>query len=521
MRIITVTVATFAVAALASAGTQSEQRTERSPEPLYRVTIVSRTAKAINYGYLSAPTRIDFAPTPLLTGARGEATVEPKRGATAISARFTHVPPPTRFGRQYLTYVVWAISPDGRAQNLGELTLDGSGKGKLDTSTGMQTFAMIVTAEPYYSVRQPSDVVVLENQIGSGTVGKVEAVNASYELLPRKEFTYDADAASSAQSGQMLPRDQYDAVVALYQAQNAIQIAEAQHAEKYAPERIAKARALYEQARGYPSNLSSETISIAREATQIAEDSRAIAAKRAADERNAEEKLRVSEARQRAEQNRAAAIRAQQELEADRAASMRPAPAPPPAAAAQDVAPPPPPPPGPAAQTNATQNSESTSPIEVNPHQFHRTDPQAKANRQRIMSALSGVFDVHDTPRGIVVTLSDPEVTSASLADRLRPLALAVQPYRDLHLEVEGHSDAPQPGATEREADSVRSALILDGAPGAKILARGLGNSRPRASNATAEGRAENRRVEIVVSGDAIGLLPLWDRTYTLQPESR
>src|SRR5205085_2126882 len=129
----------------------------------------SRTTKAINYGYLTAPTRIDFAPTPLLNGSRGDATVEPKRGATFIKARFTNVPPPARFGAQYLTYVVWAISPEGRAQNLGELTLNSSGNGKLETSTPMQTFAMIVTAEPYYSVSQPSDVVVLENQVGSGT----------------------------------------------------------------------------------------------------------------------------------------------------------------------------------------------------------------------------------------------------------------------------------------------------------------------------------------------------------------
>ena len=178
MRVITVTLVVFGLAVIGLA---------QAPQALYRVTIVSRTTKAINYGYLTAPTRIDFAGTPLLNGSRGEATVEPKRGSTLITARFKNVPPPSRFGAQFLTYVVWAISPEGRAQNLGELSLNGSGNGKLETSTPMQTFAMIVTAEPYYSVSQPSDVVVLENRVGSETVGRVEEVNASYEFLHRRE----------------------------------------------------------------------------------------------------------------------------------------------------------------------------------------------------------------------------------------------------------------------------------------------------------------------------------------------
>lgn len=149
MRIITVTLTAGMLAASSLAQSQNTPQADRGPQPLYRVTIVSRMTKAINYGYLTAPTRIDFAPTPLLMGARGDASIEPKRGSTSINARFTNVPPPTRFGPQYLTYVVWAISPEGRAQNLGELSLNGSDKGKLSTSTPMQTFALIVTAEPY------------------------------------------------------------------------------------------------------------------------------------------------------------------------------------------------------------------------------------------------------------------------------------------------------------------------------------------------------------------------------------
>ena len=334
--------------------------------------------------------------------AQGEATVEPKQGSTLIQAHFSDVPPPSRFGSQYLTYVVWAISPEGRAQNLGELVLDASNKGELRTSTPLQTFAMIVTAEPYYSVREPSDAVVMENMVGPGTTGKVEEVNATYELLPRKQFTYDPNAQQrQAQSRKPVSEREYNAIVALYQAQNAIQIAEAHNAVKYAPERLAKARQLYEQARAYPSSLSKEIISIAREATQVAEDSRAIATKRESAERAAEQEQRVTQAREQAEQARVAA-EAQRERAAAEAAR---------AAEAQRQAA--------EAATNSraraqAQSAPATStnqpPITVDQRQFLRHDPQASVNRSHLLSALSG-FDTLDSPRGVslrFLTISPP-----------------------------------------------------------------------------------------------------------------
>ena len=279
--------------ALAQSGPASD---ERKPQPLYEVTIVSRTTKALNYGYLTAPTRIDFRGTAVLPEARGEAIVQAKRGATLLKLRFDRVPAPNRFGPEFLTYVVWAITPEGRAQNLGELGLDGSDKGKLTVSTPLQTFAMIVTAEPYYAVTQPSDVVVMENVVGRGTIGKVQEVNATYELLPRRPFTFEPGKQPKG-GGPPVSREQYEAITALYQALNAIQIAQSQGADRYAPDRMSRARELYEQARGYPTSLSKEIVSIAREATQVAEDSRAIAIKRAASEKSAEDQKPVTGAR--------------------------------------------------------------------------------------------------------------------------------------------------------------------------------------------------------------------------------
>jgi hypothetical protein len=256
-------------------------------QPLYEVTIVSRTTKALNYGYLTAPTRIDFQGTPVMPGARGEASIEPKRGSTLLKLKFDNVPPPSQFGSQFLTYVLWAISPEGRAQNLGELTLKGD-QAKLTATTPLQTFAMIVTAEPYYAVTQPSDIVVLENVVGRGTIGKVEEVNATYELLPRKPYTFNT-GSQPKESGLPVTQEHYEAISALYQALNAIQIAHSQDADRYAPEQMKRARELYNKARGYPVHLSKEIVSIAREATQIAEDSRSIAVKRAAAAKDAED----------------------------------------------------------------------------------------------------------------------------------------------------------------------------------------------------------------------------------------
>jgi outer membrane protein OmpA-like peptidoglycan-associated protein len=496
MRTVTVMSALLLVMFATGSAQNSPPAETRGPQPLYEVTIVSRTTKALNYGYLSAPTRIDFKATPVLTGARGEATVEPKRGSTLLNMRFEDVPPPTRFGAQYLTYVVWAISPDGRPQNLGELMLDGSGKARLSTSSPLQTFAMIVTAEPYFSVTQPSEVVVMENAIGQGTIGKVEEVKATYELLPRKAYTYDLSAQTKS-TGKPLDREEYESITALYQALNAIQIAQSMNADKYAPDGMARARQLYNQARTYPTHLNKEIVSMARAATQVAEDSRAVAVKRADAEKAA------------AEQRRSGASPIEPETTATRASEP---PSDPPPARPQPEATAAPP-------VRTPLTPETSSPVEVDQRQFLRDRPEAQENRKRLLAAMPGTYDVVDSSRGIVVTLPADLARSKSLQSNLATVAAAIKPYQDLHIEVEGHTDdANAAVVSERDAETVRLALMGAGVSPNVIVAKGLGNSRPRATNATEAGRRENRRVEIVIAGDAIGTLASWDRTYKLQP---
>jgi len=259
-----------------------EGSANRVAEPLYRVTVVSRTTKAINYGHLGDPTKVGLKGTVLMTDAQGEARVESKRGAVEIEAKINHLGSPTRFGPEYLTYVLWAISPEGRPVNLGELVADPSDKAKIKVSTDLQAFALIVTAEPYFSVTQPSDVVVMENVVLPGTLGRVQEMDAKYELLPRGHFTYDTGAPQTAQVGAKLSMGEYEALVATYQAQNAIQIARAAGADKYAAGTLQKAEQLYRQAVDMQAKKPSsrQIVTMAREAAQAAEDARAISTKR-------------------------------------------------------------------------------------------------------------------------------------------------------------------------------------------------------------------------------------------------
>jgi hypothetical protein len=261
----------------------SAARTQHSAsEPIYSITVVSRTTKAINYGHRTEPTKVDFKGTVLMPAAHGEATVESKRGVVSINTAFNHVDAPTRFGPEYLTYVLWAISPEGRPINLGELVLNSSNKGKLAVSSDLQSFALIVTAEPYFSVTRPSDVVVMENVVRPDTVGTVEELNAKYELLPRKQFTYDPTANAAVSDWPKIPFNQYEATLALFQAQNALQIAKATGADRYAADTFEKADQLYRQAQSYHAQKAAakQVIMTAREAAQTAEDARAITVKR-------------------------------------------------------------------------------------------------------------------------------------------------------------------------------------------------------------------------------------------------
>ena len=263
------------------------QPSSKEQVPLYRVTVIGRTAKAINYQHRNGPTNIDFRGTVLMPDVRGEARVESRQGAVQIDAKWERLEPPTRFGHEFLTYVLWAITPEGRAVNLGEVVPGHNNKARLKTASELQTFGLIITAEPYYSVTRPSDVVVLENVVRPDTAGKVEAIEARYELLQRGTYTFDPQAAAASAGGKKVSLDEYEALLELYQARNAVQIARSIGADRYAAETYRKAEQLLQQAeeqqRGKAGHKT--VVMTARQAAQTAEDARLIATRRQDEER--------------------------------------------------------------------------------------------------------------------------------------------------------------------------------------------------------------------------------------------
>src|ERR1700730_10134107 len=204
--------------------------------PIFRVTVVSRTTKAINYRHRSGSTKIDFRGTPLMPEAKGEADVNSKQGRIEISARMNHLSSATQYGPEYLTYVLWAVTPEGRPKNLGEVLLNGDNS-KLEVTTDLQTFGLIVTAEPYFAVTQPSDVVVMENFIRNDTQGTIEEIDAKYELLQRGQYVLNVNPSEL----RPIPLDS-KIPLELYEARNAIRIARWTGAERYADDTLQKAQ---------------------------------------------------------------------------------------------------------------------------------------------------------------------------------------------------------------------------------------------------------------------------------------
>lgn len=480
------------------------------PQPIYRVTVVSRTLPAINYEHRGGPTTVGFQGTVLLPRAKGVATVESKRGRIVIDARFEHMEAPTRFGREYLTYVLWAITPEGRPKNLGELLVGGSDKAKTVVTTDLQALGLMVTAEPYYAVTTPSDVVVLENIVLPDTVGRIEPVIAKYELLPRGQYTLtlNPERLRTVEAEQeKLPYDRYEAVLELYQAQNAIQIARSAGADRFAADSIQKADGLFYDAQNLQDRKQDThmIVSRAREAAQMAEDARTISVKRRDEDRIAQERDRTIEAKQRLEESREheriAIEHAQAQVAAAESALQ---------AQAQPAAPPPTAPP----------------PIEAQPVPVVAPAPTGAQRQARaeLFERLNHVLASRDTPRGLVITVPDAYFENGSgllrrtSSERLALIAAMLAPRRDLTIYVEGFTDDRESrDICERRAQEVRATLVGNGMLPVAVQATSFGASRPMVSNATGAGREQNRRVEIVISAPSIGGMALWDRTYSLK----
>ena len=494
-----------------------------NPSPTFRTNVVSRTTRAVSYKHRSGATKINFQGTDLMPAAGGEAKVESKRGALEIEAEFSGLARPTSFGNEYLTYVLWAISPEGRPVNIGEILVGDNHRSKLDVTTDLQAFALIVTAEPYYAVRRPSNVVVLENAIRADTVGSTEAVDAKYELIDRGGYIPTGYKFDPVLLNAKLPLE-------FFEARNAVHIARSAGAEKYAATSYDKAVRQMNEAdalaiskhenRKSLISLSRETVQTAEDAREIAmkhiEEERAEAERSAGANREASAKARANEESQRridAETLTTDAVRQRNEadrknLDAQAAAQQ--------AVGAQADAE--------KARNDAQQQQKSAeADSDRNRAAAASSDAQLQQARRdredlraRLLQQFNLILETRDTARGLVVNMSDVLFDSGKFT--LRPLArekLAkisgiVLAYPSLNLAVEGNTDSVGTEAfnqhlSEQRAEGVRTFLTQQGVPETSTTAAGFGKTRPIASNDTSEGRQQNRRVELVVSGEVIG----------------
>ncbi len=485
---------------------QTEQ-TANQTVPVYHVTVVGRTIKAINYKPLSGSTKIDFRGTDLMAHASGKAVVAGKRGATYVHADFKDLGSPTAFGPEYLTYVLWAITPDGRPTNVAEV-VPHDGKATLDVTVNLQAFGMIVTAEPYYAVRMPSDVVVLQNEVTNHTQGKIEEIDAKYELLGRGQYTRNVNAGE-IQPKVMSPKTP----LALYEAENAVTIAGWAGGGKYGGDTYTKAQSLLQQAQDQQAHKAGrkQVIMTAREAVQTAEDAREISVRVEQQEAQAQE--------QRAEAERAAAARAK--AEQDAAAKAQAQAAATQAEAARDKAQEQAEQERLQAQAQAEQQRLQAQEAQQRVQQANARAQQAEAQRaqmrERLLQQLNSILETRQTSRGLVVTMSHVyfETGRASLHNEeeqvLAKISGVLLTYPGVRVEVDGYTDntggeALNQQLSERRADAVQEFLVKQGLPATSVTARGLGEADPVGPNDTAMGRAMNRRVEIVISGDVIGV---------------
>ncbi len=498
--------------------------------PIFRVTVVERTTNAVSYRHRSGWTKVDLRGTPLAPDAVGHADVNSRPGYIEVKTEMHKLLPASQYGPEFLTYVLWAITPEGRSKNLGEVVLDG-GNSHLDVTTDLQAFALIVTAEPYFGVSQPSDVVVMENIIREDTVGKIEQTSVKYDLLQRGTYTMTGTPGRfhAVKTDKAVPLE-------LLEAENAVQIAQVANADKYAQDTYASADNLLRQAEAYQARKagSKPVIMTSREAVQNAETARLLALKRQEDERITLEKQAAANreaaaraaadeaARQKAVADAQAAESARQAAEEARKAAEDRAAAE--SARAQEQA----------ARLQAEQARLSAQEQQQLADQARLQAQQAEQKaqeadrlraqseqaqqqlRQQLLQQFNVILETRDSARGLIVNMSDvlfdfnKYTLRPAAREKLAKISGIILSHPGLTLEVDGYTDSI--GSEEynlklsdERAGGVRSYLIGEGIAPDNISAKGYGKDNPVASNDTAAGRQKNRRVEMVVSGDIIG----------------
>jgi outer membrane protein OmpA-like peptidoglycan-associated protein len=454
--------------------------------------LTTKSVTAIGYKVGGGGTKVDLKGTELMSAASGEAKVKAKPGATSIELSLIGMTQPSALGAEFLTYVLWVVTPDGRSGNIGEIIIDKNGEGQLKATTPAQTFSLIVTAEPYFAVRYPSEMVILENQTRKNTKGQIFPVT-DFKLMKRAQYEKLGNPLAMTPDLERVP-------LQMYEARNAVDIARSRGADKDAPEIFSKATSSLQMAENALSNKEDkkDIVSRAGQAIQFAEDARALAAQRQNEARiAAEREAAAAKARAEAEAKAAEEAKRQAELAAAKEAQMKAE-----AEAAAVKA---------EAEADALKAKEEAALAEA-----ERSRRAAAELRAQLLDQFNRILETRDTPRGLVVNMGDVLFDfgkydlRSEAREKLAKLSGIILAHPGLTLAVEGHTDSvggdeANQKLSEQRADTVRSYLIGQGLPEARISSKGFGKTSPIADNDTATGRQKNRRVEIVVSGEVIG----------------
>ena len=534
IKLLLAAVIALSISAIAQTSSQNLSVEPMNYTPTYRVTVISRTTQAINYKHRGGATKLDFAGTDLMPAANGQAKVESKKGYIEIEVEFGNLQNSTTFGGEYLTYILWAISPEGRAVNLGEVLVGDNHRSKLDVTTDLQAFALVVTAEPYYAVRQPSNVVVIENVIREDTKGTFETVNAKYDLLERGGYIPTGYKFDPVVLNTKLPLE-------FFEARNALRIAQSEGAEKYATDSYQHAVQLMDKTDAYAVDKNHDKkamIAVAREAVQTAEDAREITVKQIEQERLDNERRAAADAQAQTQMQADDATRQKEHAQSDQArAELAKAQAESDTAKAQaakmqaesDTA---------RAQADAVKaqsdsekakvdmaNSQAASAAALSAAQAdaeksrlaaQQSETDKVAMRTRLSEQLNKILQTRDSARGLIVSMSDVLFDTGKYSlkpgarEKLAKVAGILVSYPGLNVEVGGYTDnvggdGMNQTLSENRASSVRDYLVNQGVATNSVTAKGFGNTLPVATNDNYAGRQRNRRVELLVSGEAIG----------------
>jgi outer membrane protein OmpA-like peptidoglycan-associated protein len=453
------------------ATTDQQDQQEQQEQKLPQSALLTKSATAVGYEVGGGGTKVDLNGTELMQ-ATGWAKVEikAKAGRTNIEVEVKGLKPPSTLGSEFLTYVLWVVTPEGRTGNTGEVLLNKNGDGKLSATTPAQTFSLIVTAEPYFAVRLPSEMVVLQSDPRKDTKGKIFPVK-EYKLLKRAQYQKMGNPLA-------LTLDP-NVPLEMYEARNAVEIAKSRGADKYAPEVFSKAEGSLQMAENSLASKADRNaiISTARQTAQFSEDARILAVQRQEEERIAKER-------------EDAAAKAKGEAEAQAAAE--------------------------AAEAKRKSDAEAAEAKRLSDAEIAANQREKQQLRARLLDQFNRVLPTTDTPRGLVVNMGDVLFDTgksdlrSEAREALAKLSGIVLNYPSLRLGIEGHTDSTGSAnlnqtLSENRAGAVRDYLIGQGIDTKSLAAQGFGMGNPVADNGTAQGRQKNRRVEIIVSGEVIG----------------